>query len=70
LHGGQLVSYRRALGLVLVLTVARTSRIAPRVAVRERGYVARIKAVRDGGLARKQEGNRAGRAGEAGGRRG
>ena len=34
-----------------------------------RGYVARIKAVRCGGLVRKQEGDRAGRAGEAGGRR-
>ena len=34
--------YRRALGLGLVLTVARTPRIAPRMAVRGRGYVAGI----------------------------
>ena len=36
---------------------------------RRGGYVARIKAVRGWGLARKQEGDRAGGAGEAGGRR-
>jgi len=45
--GGRLGFYRQALGLGLVLTAAWTPRIAPRVAVRGRDYVARIKGISD-----------------------
>ena len=60
--------YRRALGLGLVLTAARTPRIAPRVAVRGRGYVARIKGISDlgsGSRPTRRAGTASVRAGEA-----